>query len=60
MNVADFPSSWNVHDSLAEAYAEDGQKQRAIASYEKSIALNPDNANGVEMLRKLKSPSPSR
>ena len=55
MNVADFPSSWNVHDSLGEAYAEDGQKQRAIASYEKSIALNPDNANGVEMLRKLRS-----
>jgi CubicO group peptidase (beta-lactamase class C family) len=59
MNVADFPSSWNAHDSLGEAYAEGGQKQRAIASYEKSIALNPESANGVEMLRKLTNPSPS-
>lgn len=57
MNVADFPASWNVHDSLGEAYAEGGRKERAIASYEKSIALNPDNTNGIEMLRKLKSPS---
>src|SRR4029453_11601063 len=55
MNVADFPESWNVHDSLGEAYAADGQRRRAIESYEKSIALNPDNANGGERLRKLKS-----
>jgi CubicO group peptidase (beta-lactamase class C family) len=55
MNMADFPGSWNAHDSLGEAYAEDGQRQRAIASYEKSIALNPDNANGREALRKLQS-----
>jgi CubicO group peptidase (beta-lactamase class C family) len=57
MNVADFPSSWNAHDSLGEAYAEDGQKHRAIASYEKSVSLNPDNTSGIEMLRKLRSPS---
>jgi CubicO group peptidase (beta-lactamase class C family) len=54
MNAEDFSASWNVHDSLAEAYAEDGQKQRAIAAYEKSLALNPGNTNGVEQLRKLK------
>ena len=53
-NVAAFPASWNVHDSLAEAYAEDGQKQRAITAYEKSLALNPGNANGAEQLRKLR------
>jgi CubicO group peptidase (beta-lactamase class C family) len=55
MNVADFPASWNAYDSLGEAYSEDGQRERAVASYEKSMALNPGNANGAEMLRKLKS-----
>ncbi len=58
-NAADFPASWNVHDSLGEAYAADGQRDRAIASYEKSLTLNPSNTNGTEQLRKLKAPSPS-
>ena len=57
MNVADFPSSWNVHDSLGEAYAAAGQREKAIASYEKSLALNPSNTNGADALRKLKSSS---
>ncbi len=54
-NVREHPDSWNVHDSLGEAYAEDGQRDRAIASYEKSLALNPANTNGSERLRKLRS-----
>lgn len=54
MNVSDFPASWNAFDSLGEAYSEDGQRERAVASYEKSMALNPGNVNGEEMLRKLK------
>ncbi|HEY1434288.1 MAG TPA: serine hydrolase [Thermoanaerobaculia bacterium] len=55
MNAENFPASWNVYDSLAEAYAGDGQPDKAIALYEKSIALNPDNANGVEQLKKLRA-----
>jgi tetratricopeptide (TPR) repeat protein len=58
-NTADFPASWNVHDSLGEAYAADGQRDRAIASYEKSLALNPTNTNATDQLRKLKTPTPS-
>jgi CubicO group peptidase (beta-lactamase class C family) len=58
MNVADFPSSWNAYDSLGEAFAADGQRQRAIESYEKSIALNPANASGAEILRKLSGERP--
>jgi len=57
MNVADFPDSWNVHDSLGEACAAAGQRERAIASYEKSLRLNPANTNGAEQLRKLKAGS---
>lgn len=58
-NAADFPSSFNAHDSLGEAYAVDGQRERAVASYERSIALNPANAKGAEALRKLKSEKPA-
>ena len=58
MNVEDFPKSWNAYDSLGEAYAEDGQRDRAIATYEKSVVLNPDNTNGIEQVKKLKGVSP--
>ena len=54
MNVDAFPKSWNVYDSLGEAYMNDGQTALAISSYEKSLALNPSNANGAEILKKLR------
>ena len=40
-------------DSLAEACMNAGQKDLAIKNYEKSLALNPENKNGAEMLKKL-------
>ncbi len=55
LNVEAFPDSWNVHDSLGEAYMVRGDRELAIASYERSIELNPGNANGVEMLKRLRS-----
>ena len=53
-NVALHPQSANVYDSLGEAYMNDGQKERAIASYEQSLALNPHNDNAAKMLKKLR------
>ncbi len=53
MNVSAFPDSWNVYDSLGEAYALDNQKALAIKNYKKSIELNPDNNYGKEQLKKL-------
>jgi len=53
-NVADHPESWNVHDSLGEAYAGDGKTDLAIQSYETSLKLNPDNTGGAEALKKLR------
>jgi len=49
-----YPQSWNVYDSLAEAYMMNGDKDLAIEYYEKSLALNPNNTNGARMLQKLK------
>lgn len=54
MNVEQYPDSWNVYDSMGEAYALDGQTDVAIKNYEKSLELNPDNKNGAEILKKLK------
>lgn len=54
INVAEFPDSWNTYDSLGEAYMIDGQKENAIANYEKSIQMNTENTNGKEMLAKLR------
>jgi tetratricopeptide (TPR) repeat protein len=54
LNVKLHPDSWNVYDSLGEAYAADGNKKEAIANYEKSIQLNPNSDSGKEILAKLK------
>ena len=53
LNVEFYPNSWNVYDSLAEAYMTNGDKKPAIANYKKSLELNPQNANGRENLKKL-------
>jgi tetratricopeptide (TPR) repeat protein len=55
LNVEAYPDSWNVHDSLGEAYMEAGQTGLAIHSYEKALEINPDNDNAISMLEKLRS-----
>jgi len=57
MNTEDFPNSSNTYDSLGEAYMVAGEKELAIKNYEKSIELNPNNTNGIEMLKKLRASS---
>lgn len=53
LNVFAFPGSANGHDSLAEAYLEAGDKERAIINYKKSLLLDPDNENAREMLKRI-------
>ena len=53
LNVESYPQSGNVYDSLAEAYMVNGDRELAIASYNKSLQLDPANKNAVEMLKKL-------
>jgi CubicO group peptidase (beta-lactamase class C family) len=53
LNVQEYPDSWNVYDSLAEAYVENGQEDLAVSHYEKSLTLNPDNVNGKKKLEEL-------
>jgi len=59
MNAAAFPASWNAWDSLGEACAKAGDRERAIAHYAKSVELNPANQNGKDALARLRSaPAP--
>ena len=55
LNVRLFPKSWNVYDSLGEAYANEGNKKLAIDNYTMSVKLNPKNDDGIKALEKLKA-----
>jgi glyoxylase-like metal-dependent hydrolase (beta-lactamase superfamily II) len=55
INVELYPESWNVYDSLGEALLAAGQTSDAVTMYEKSIALNPQNEHGKEVLEGIRS-----
>lgn len=57
LNVEMFPNDGNVHDSLGEAYKASGDKELAVSSYRRSLALDPKNLNAAEMLKQLAIPS---
>jgi CubicO group peptidase (beta-lactamase class C family) len=48
-----YPNSTDALDLLGEAYETNGQKDLAIATYKKSLEVNPQNANAREKLKKL-------
>ncbi len=48
------PRDSNAYDSLGEAFMMRGDTDLAIANYERSLELNPDNENAVQMLDKLR------
>jgi CubicO group peptidase (beta-lactamase class C family) len=53
LNAELYPQSFNVYDSLADAYAESGDRELAIKNYRRSLELNPQNKNAIQMLKKL-------
>ena len=57
LNTDVYPRSFNVYDSLGEAYMADGQRDNAIANYKKSLLLYPENVNAVNQLRILEKRS---
>jgi Flp pilus assembly protein TadD len=56
LNVEAYPQSSNVYDSLAEAYADAGDKPQAIANYQKALQLSPGNRSAALSLQKLTAP----
>jgi len=53
-NAELFPNNSNVYDSLGEVYMIKGDNKLAIKYYNRSLELDPDNTNALEMLKKLK------
>ena len=53
LNVEEYPKSGNVYDSLAEAYEKSGQKDLAVATYRKSVEIDPKNQHGQQRLKAL-------
>lgn len=49
-----YPNSANLFDSLAEGYLFVENKDKAIESFEKSLALNSQNQNAIDRLKQLK------
>jgi CubicO group peptidase (beta-lactamase class C family) len=53
LNVRAFPRSANVFDSLGEAQLARGDTVLAIASYRRSLELNPGNSNASNILSRI-------
>ncbi len=53
LNREAFPRSFNVYDSLGEAYMTKGNKELAIKNYRRCLELDPGNVNALEKLEKL-------
>ena len=54
LNTRVFPEAFNTWDSLGEGLAELGRYDEAIRQYERSLDLNPDNTNAVEMIERIR------
>lgn len=55
LNVEAYPTSFNVYDSLAEAYMNAGRDKDAITFYEKSLEKNGANQNAIDMIEQIRS-----
>lgn len=53
MALSAYPEAFNLYDSYGEVLLVLGNKEKAIANYQKSIELNPNNKNAVRILKKL-------
>jgi len=51
---ANEPGAADAHTALAEAYARSGDRTRAIEQCEKTLGLNADNTDAMELLRHLR------
>ncbi len=54
LNIEMYPTSYNVYDSMGEAWMIKGDYKKAISNYEKSLQLNPNNEGGKDMIKKMK------
>jgi hypothetical protein len=53
LNTELYPESYNVYDSYGEALLKNGDRDKAIQNYRRSLILNPDSQSGKKALREL-------
>lgn len=56
LNAQEYPDDANVHDSLGDGYAASGPEfaDRAVASFERSLALDPGNDHARIMIERIR------
>jgi len=54
MNTELYPNSAKAHASLGDGWAAKGDTARAVAAYERALAIRPANAKAKEAIRKLR------
>jgi hypothetical protein len=55
LNVEAYPTSPNVYDSLGDAYEAAGQKDEAIKSFERALAIDPAYPSSLAAVQRLKA-----
>jgi beta-lactamase regulating signal transducer with metallopeptidase domain len=55
LNVKEYPESWNVYDSLGEAYLAAKKYDQAKKYYSKALDMNPKSESSQKALKKIKS-----
>ena len=53
LNARMYPGSANVYDSLGDGYVAAGDQARAVAAYQRSLALDPSNRHAAEAIRQI-------
>ena len=53
--LALFPASANAHDSVAEAYAANGERANALAHYRRSLEIDAGNTNARRQIERLEA-----
>jgi uncharacterized protein len=54
INIDNYPTSANAYDSMGELLLLQGDTAASLGNYEKSLELNPGNANARKMIKQLK------
>ncbi|MDH7448419.1 serine hydrolase [Aquimarina sp. 2201CG14-23] len=53
--IETFPNKYNPHHSYADGLMKIGKKREALASYKKSLEINPNNGRAARMIEKLEN-----
>ena len=53
-DISEYPDSYFLYDGLGEAYWKNGEKEKAVQHYEKSLDLEPENSNAIRILELIK------